>query len=329
MKMTYSEIQTLLSDELAATDQLIRSSLHSEVELINSIGDHIVNAGGKRIRPVLALLVAKALGYGDQNKEDQHCLLAAIIELIHTATLLHDDVVDNSSLRRGEQTANAIWDNTASVLSGDFLYSRAFQLMVQFDRIEILKILADASNIIAQGEVAQLQNCHKIDVSVEDYFNVIEGKTAALFAASTEIASLLAGAEKTKQAQLRQMGIHLGNAFQIADDVMDYMSDAKQMGKSVGDDLAEGKPTLPLILAMQMAKPHEVELIQKAIQTADNTQIDQIIQILQSSGALAASIEMAMGESQKAADLMMTYINESQHRDALLSLCQLAVARVA
>jgi len=320
--MDYAAIRALIAADLSATDQLVRTNLHSDVALINDISSYIIDAGGKRIRPVLAILTARALGYD----QDKHTLLAAIIELIHTATLLHDDVVDNSALRRGKATANSMWDNTASVLCGDFLYSRAFQLMVKLDQRAILQILADASNRIAEGEVLQLQNCHKPEITVDSYMQTIRGKTATLFAASMEIAGIIADKPELQKA-LNKAGTCIGVAFQIIDDVMDYTSDSNDMGKKVGDDLAEGKATLPLIYAMQTSNSQDSQIIADAIIKGDSSQISKIQTILNQCGALEQAKQTAVEQVQIAKDLLSKHLPANDYSQALLSLCDLAVQR--
>lgn len=321
--MALQAVRQLIAPDLTQTNELIISSLKSDVSLITEISDYIINAGGKRIRPILVLLTAKAFGYDGEN----HARLAAIIELIHTATLLHDDVVDNSALRRGKQTANAVWDNAASILTGDFLYSRAFQLMVKLDSLDVMKVLATASNRIAEGEVAQLQNCHQPDISVENYLDVIEGKTATLFAAATHLAALVAGQDNTTRQQLHQFGNTIGCAFQIIDDVMDYTSNSDDMGKSLGDDLAEGKPTLPLIYAMQMAPQGDADLIRQAILHSDIKDLDKIVTILNESGALAKARDLAEQQADQAKALL-DCMPDNDYKQALLSMCDLAVKRI-
>ena len=322
--MDFKTLHQLIASDLKQTNNLIINSFKSDVALIEKISDYIINAGGKRIRPILAILTAKAFNYED----NQHTLLAAIIELIHTATLLHDDVVDTSELRRGKKTANALWDNAASVLTGDFLYSRSFQLMVKLDNLQIMNILAEASNKIAEGEVAQLQNCHQPDVTVENYMSVIKGKTATLFAAATHISAIIAGQDNIIQQQMNQFGQMIGSAFQIIDDVMDYTSSANNMGKSLGDDLAEGKPTLPLIYAMQMAEQPDADIIRHAILHGEIDNITKITEILNSSGALHKAKAMAEQQADKAKALL-DLVPNNDYRQALLSICDLAVKRTA
>ncbi|MCW8808044.1 MAG: polyprenyl synthetase family protein, partial [Rhodanobacter sp.] len=241
----FAQVRDLAAADMQRVDALIRQRLASDVVLINQIADHIIASGGKRLRPMLHVLAAGAAGY----RGEDHTKLAAIIEFIHTSTLLHDDVVDESDLRRGRKTANALWGNAASVLVGDFLYSRSFQLMVELDDMRIMRILADTTNTIAEGEVLQLLNIGNADVDETAYLAVIERKTAVLFAAATELGGILGGLPDPQVAALREYGMQLGYAFQIADDLLDYVSDAGTLGKNIGDDLAEGKPTLPLIYA--------------------------------------------------------------------------------
>jgi len=247
----FSDVQALASADMARVDGLIRPRLASDVVLINQVAEHIIGGGGKRLRPMLVLLAAQASGYRGHD----HVLLAAVVEFIHTATLLHDDVVDESDLRRGRQTANALWGNAASVLVGDFLYSRSFQMMVEADDMRVMRLLADTTNQIAEGEVLQLLNVHNPDTDEAAYLRVIERKTAVLFAAATRLGGLLAGMPAGHEEALARFGLNLGFAFQIADDVLDYVSDAGTLGKNIGDDLAEGKATLPLIYAIERAPP--------------------------------------------------------------------------
>src|SRR5512142_2291936 len=257
----FADAQALAAADMKSVDALIRARLASDVVLINQIAEHIIGGGGKRLRPMLVLLAAQALGYTGRL----HVLLAAVVEFIHTATLLHDDVVDESDLRRGRQTANALWGNAASVLVGDFLYSRAFQMMVEADDMRVMRLLADTTNQIAEGEVLQLLNVHNPDTDEAAYLRVIERKTAVLFAAATRLGALLAGVPAAQQEALARYGLNLGYAFQIADDVLDYVSDAGTLGKNVGDDLAEGKPTLPLIYAIEKSAPAEAGKLRRAI----------------------------------------------------------------
>ncbi|HEY1588989.1 MAG TPA: polyprenyl synthetase family protein, partial [Rhodanobacter sp.] len=258
----FAHVRDLAAADMQRVDALIRQRLSSDVVLINQIADHIIASGGKRLRPMLHVLAAGAAGY----RGDHHTKLAAIIEFIHTSTLLHDDVVDESDLRRGRKTANALWGNAASVLVGDFLYSRSFQLMVELDDMRIMRILADTTNTIAEGEVLQLLNIGNADVSEAAYLAVIERKTAVLFAAATELGGILGGLPESQVTALRRYGMELGYAFQIADDLLDYVGDASTLGKNIGDDLAEGKPTLPLIYALERANPEQVQSLRHAIE---------------------------------------------------------------
>lgn len=283
------QIQALVADDMAAVNALIRARLASDVVLINQISEHIIAAGGKRLRPMLVLLAARALGYGGSD----HVQTAAIIEFIHTSTLLHDDVVDESDLRRGRKTANALWGNAASVLVGDFLYSRSFQLMVELDRMAVMRILADTTNAIAEGEVLQLLHVHNPDTDEAAYLRVIERKTAVLFAAATRLGALLAGADERTQDAMARFGMALGYAFQIADDVLDYTADAATLGKNLGDDLAEGKATLPLIHAIAKAGPELRERLAQAIREGDTEALPEIVDAIRSSGSLDYSREVA------------------------------------
>ncbi|MEW5297182.1 MAG: hypothetical protein WDW36_000406 [Sanguina aurantia] len=303
-------------------DVLIRERLSSDVVLINQIADHIIASGGKRLRPMLHVLAAGAAGY----RGDQHSKLAAIIEFIHTSTLLHDDVVDESDLRRGRKTANALWGNAASVLVGDFLYSRSFQLMVELDDMRIMRILADTTNTIAEGEVLQLLNIGNADVSEAAYLAVIERKTAVLFAAATELGGILGGLPENQIAALREYGMQLGFAFQIADDLLDYISDADTLGKNIGDDLAEGKPTLPLIYALEKATPEQAQSLRRAIEHGGLDSLDRIIASIRDSGALERTHGRAVLHAE-AARRSLDCLPSSVYRDALLTLASYAVER--
>jgi octaprenyl-diphosphate synthase len=305
-----------------AVNLVIRQQLHSDVALVSQISEYIINAGGKRIRPVLVLLMANAYGYQGQHHYD----LAAIVEFIHTATLLHDDVVDESSLRRGRQTANALFGNAASVLVGDFLYSRAFQMMVSIDSMQVMRILADATNVIAEGEVLQLLNMHDPDVTEERYLEVIRCKTAKLFEAAAEIGALISGASPTQIAAAGEYGRSLGTAFQLIDDVLDYSGKADEIGKNVGDDLREGKPTLPLIYLMKNGSDAERLLVKACIEEGDESKFDAILTAITESGALAYT----KGEADKAASratLAIQDLPDSAYKQALMDLAFLAVNR--
>jgi len=320
--MTFDEIQFLIDTDMAAVNALILDSLRSKVDLVEAIGGHIVNGGGKRVRPVLALLAASACGY----EGGHHITLAAIVEFIHTATLLHDDVVDMSTQRRGRDTANMVWDNAASVLTGDFIYSRAFELMVRLDDIAILAMLAKASNQMAEGEVAQLTHSHNVELTEAQYFEVIEGKTATLFAATAAIASRLAGKDEMREQALHTYGNALGCAFQIIDDVLDYTADAETLGKNLGDDLAEGKLTLPIIYALQRCEPSDAERLKSIIQQGDVEALGELCGLIESCGALDAARERAvvLGEGAKKS---LSILPESKYRQALEGLIDLVVMR--
>jgi octaprenyl-diphosphate synthase len=315
----------LIQDEIKAVDQLIRARLQSDVVLINQLGSHIVASGGKRLRPALVILAARASGYGG----GAHVLLAAVIEFIHTATLLHDDVVDGSDLRRGMQTANALWANEASVLTGDFLYSRAFQMMVEAGQMRVMRVLADTTNAIAEGEVLQLMNCHDPDITEERYLQVIERKTARLFEAAARLGAILAGSPPTTEEALARYGLHLGNAFQLIDDALDYSSSSETLGKNIGDDLAEGKPTLPLIHAMRRGSAEQAQLIRAAIQQGGLDCIEDVRQAIESTGAITYTAALARQEADKAlaaiADL--ADIPDSAYKDALVRLAEFSVSR--
>ncbi len=303
-------------------DALIRQRLASRVALIDQISGYIVNAGGKRIRPRLVLLFAEAFGcHGPERLE-----LAAIVEFIHTATLLHDDVVDESALRRGRATANATFGNAASVLVGDFLYSRAFQMMVSIDRMRVLEVLADATNVIAEGEVLQLMNMHDPDLTVEDYLRVIRYKTAKLFEASARLGAVLGGADAATEESCADYGRCLGTAFQLVDDLLDYEGDTTALGKNVGDDLREGKPTLPLLLAMERAAPIEREFIRRAIEEGEQQRLPEILAVVRRTGALEATRAAAQQEADKARTRALA-LPPSRAREALIDLCVRSVHR--
>jgi len=277
----FEDIQNLVQDDITKTDQVLIDHLSSDVALINQMSGYIIGAGGKRLRPLLLLLCARATNYQGEH----HHLMAVVIELIHTATLLHDDIVDESNTRRGKETANEVWSNAASVLVGDFLYSRAFEMMVKPNSMRIMTLLSKATNEIAQGEVMQLLNCQNSALTEKEYYRVIERKTAVLFQAATQIGAILSKTDKQQESALRDYGLYLGNAFQIIDDVLDYESDFDTMGKEVGDDLSEGKTTLPMIYAIENTSGKERETLINAIENADNSHIDKIIDILSSVNA--------------------------------------------
>ena len=320
--LDFSSVRDLAAADMAQVDALIRARLSSDVVLINQIADHIIASGGKRLRPMLHTLSARAAGYTG----DDHAKLAAIIEFIHTSTLLHDDVVDESDLRRGRKTANALWGNAASVLVGDFLYSRSFQLMVELDDMRIMRILADTTNTIAEGEVLQLLNIGNADVTEQAYLAVIERKTAVLFAAATELGGLLGGLPANQVAALRTYGMQLGYAFQIADDLLDYLSDAGTLGKNIGDDLAEGKPTLPLIFAAERASEEDRQSMRRAIEQGGLDSLEPIIEAIRKSGALELTRERALAHAD-AALAALEVLPPSEWRDALATLARYSVDR--
>lgn len=308
--------------DMRQVDAVIRERLASRVALINQISTYIVSAGGKRIRPRLVLLFAQALGFAGPERFE----LAATIEFIHTATLLHDDVVDESSLRRGRATSNALFGNAASVLVGDFLYSRAFQMMVSVNRMRVLDVLADATNVIAEGEVLQLMNMHDPDISVEDYLRVIRYKTAKLFEASARLGAVLAGADGALEDSCAAYGRALGTAFQLVDDLLDYEGNSEELGKNVGDDLREGKPTLPLLIAMQRGSDEERGLVRSAIQRGEVERLPDIIALVRRTGALDATRAAAEEEAERARRCIES-LPASRGREALLELCVRAVHR--
>ena len=303
-------------------DAVIRARLSSQVALIDQISSYIVGAGGKRIRPRLVLLFAEALGFEGPERYE----LAAIVEFIHTATLLHDDVVDESALRRGRATANAAFGNAASVLVGDFLYSRAFQMMVSVNRMRVLEVLADATNVIAEGEVLQLMNMHDPDLAVEDYLRVIRFKTAKLFEASARLGAVLAGADHELEEACADFGRSLGTAFQLVDDLLDYEGHSDELGKNVGDDLREGKPTLPLLVAMERAGPADRALIRHAIEHGELQKLPEILTIVRATGALDATREAAERVADKARAVLQS-LPASRARNALLELCLRSIHR--
>tara|TARA_R100001377_G_scaffold13115_2_gene6601 strand:+ start:1723 stop:2712 length:990 start_codon:yes stop_codon:yes gene_type:complete len=328
----YKNIRAVVSADFDAVNQFIIDQLYSDVALVESIGHYIIDAGGKRMRPVLVLLSAKSCDY----QGDQHISLAAVIEFIHTATLLHDDVVDMSSMRRGRPTANEQWSNPSSVLVGDFIYSRAFQVLVSIGNMDIMKIIADTTNRIAEGEVLQLINKNNSAATQDGYMNVIRHKTAILFQAAAECGAILAGASAQQQQILRDVGMHIGMAFQLIDDVLDYEGDAATMGKNIGDDLAEGKPTLPLIHAMRTGTKEEAELLKRCIEGAAHDieaelaqqQLADVIAIIKRSGSLDYTRDLALAESDKAIALLAN-LDESPFRQALIDMANLAVKRAS
>jgi octaprenyl-diphosphate synthase len=321
--MDIKNIQALTQNDMAAVNDLIYSQINSDVALINQLGVYIVNAGGKRMRPMLTVLAARAFDY----EGDEHITIAAIIEFIHTATLLHDDVVDESNMRRGRETANALFGNSASVLVGDFLYTRSFQMMTKLGNMKIMDILSDATNIVAEGEVLQLMNCNDPDTTEESYFEVIYCKTAKLFEAATRLAAVIAGQDKVIEKAMQEYGKYLGTAFQLVDDIMDYTADAKAMGKNIGDDLAEGKPTLPLLYAMQHGNEQQTKLIRDAIEHCNGmNHLDEILAAMKETGSLVYTQKKAELEADKAIEAL-DVLPESEHKQALISLAHIAANR--
>jgi octaprenyl-diphosphate synthase len=312
---------TPIAQDMQAVDAVIRERLNSEVVLIRTIADYIIGAGGKRMRPALLLMMARALGY----EGDRHHVLAAVVEFIHTATLLHDDVVDESALRRGRNTANAVFGNAASVLVGDYLYSRSFEMMVQADSIRVMSILSEATTVIAEGEVLQLLNVHDPDVSQDRYLQVVRFKTAKLFEAAAQVGAVLAGATKEQEAAAAAYGRHIGTAFQLVDDVLDYSGDSQALGKNVGDDLREGKPTLPLIRVMEVGTPEQRALIRTAIETGD-ADFEAVARAIHETGALDHAMQAALVEAELARQALVHY-PVSVYRESLLEFCAFAVNR--
>ncbi|SDO81609.1 polyprenyl synthetase family protein [Pseudomonas jinjuensis] len=312
----------VVADDFTAVDGIIRQQLSSRVPLVEKIGDYIISAGGKRLRPLLVLLSGKALGYSNDDLR----LLAAIIEFLHTSTLLHDDVVDASGLRRGRATANAQWGNAPSVLVGDFLYARSFEMMVALGSMPVMQIISQATRVIAEGEVLQLTKIRDASTTEETYMEVIRGKTAMLFEASTHGAAVLAHASAEQAEALRQFGDALGIAFQLVDDLLDYRGDAASMGKNVGDDLAEGKPTLPLIVTMRDGTPEQATLVRKAIQQGGSQDLEGIRAAVEAAGALDYTARLAREYSARAIDCLKV-LPDNEYRAALIELCEFAVAR--
>jgi octaprenyl-diphosphate synthase len=318
------QFYNLIGSEMKAVDTVIRERLHSEVVLVRQVAEYIVQGGGKRLRPALVLLSAGAMGY----RGTDHHELAAVIEFIHTATLLHDDVVDASHLRRGRQTANAMFGNSASVLVGDFLYSRAFQMMVAVNDMRIMRVLSDATNVIAEGEVLQLMNCHDADVDEAGYLQVIRYKTAKLFEAAAQVGAIIGGASIAIEQAMAIYGVHLGTAFQLIDDVLDYSGAEFETGKHLGDDLAEGKPTLPLIFVLQNGNAEQAASVRRAIENEEGGRDDlpEVLAAIRATGALEYAKQKAAGEARCAAEAL-DLLPASQYKDSLLELCLFAVAR--
>jgi octaprenyl-diphosphate synthase len=320
--MGIEEVRALVREDMGRVDALIERRLHSEVGLIDQLSHYIVNSGGKRLRPALVLLAAGAAGY----RGEAHIELAAIVEFIHTATLLHDDVVDASQLRRGKATANQRWGNEASVLVGDFLYSRAFQMMVEVRSMRVMEILADATNTIAEGEVQQLLNRHDPETTAERYLQVIHNKTAKLFEAAAQLGAVIAGSPPALEEALRNYGRHVGVAYQLVDDVLDYSASSTELGKNIGDDLAEGKPTLPLLYAMWHGTPNQSEAIRAAIRGGGLDNLAGIMAAIESTGAIAYTAARAGEEAAKAAESLVR-VPHSACREALYALARFAVER--
>lgn len=323
--MDLDNILSLAEPDMLAVNQLIQKQVNSDVSLINQLGFYIVNSGGKRLRPLLTVLAARALDI----QGEQHHTLAAIVEFIHTATLLHDDVVDESTMRRGRETANEVFGNQASVLVGDFLYTRSFQMMVTLDSMRVMQILSDATNVIAEGEVLQLMNCNDPDTSEESYMQVIYSKTARLFEAATLLSAVLTKQSTDIENAMQDYGKYLGTAFQLVDDIMDYASDSEDMGKNMGDDLAEGKPTLPLLYAMWHGTPQQSALIREAIEEGNGMDnLSAILSAIEETGALTYTKQQALNACQQAIEALAP-IADSTYKQALIGLAHLSVERVA
>jgi len=315
-------IYTLIKEDMSSVDVMIQARLQSDVVLINQLGHYIINSGGKRLRPALAILCARACGYQDQ----QHINLATIIEFIHTATLLHDDVVDNSDMRRGRETANNLWGNEASVLVGDFLYTRSFEMMVEMDSMRLMKILSHTTNVIAEGEVLQLLNCNDADTTEQRYLEVIHHKTAKLFEAAGLLGAVISQSSLEIEDAMAKYAMHLGSAFQLVDDLLDYSASSESIGKNIGDDLAEGKPTLPLIYAMQHGTEQQAQVIRTAIEQGQRDKIDDIISIINDTGAIDYT-SLAAKKEVNNAKAALSIIDDSEYKDALLALADFSIER--
>ncbi|MDX1810496.1 MAG: octaprenyl diphosphate synthase [Gammaproteobacteria bacterium] len=320
--MSVEEVYQLIEADKQAVDNVIRQRLHSDVVLVNQLGHYIINSGGKRLRPIIVLLSARAFNYQGYH----HIPLAAVVEFIHTATLLHDDVVDSSEMRRGQDTANAIWGNEASVLVGDFLYSRAFQMMVEVGSMPVMEVLANATNVIAEGEVMQLMNCHEPNTTEETYLEVIRFKTAKLFEASSKLGAIISGRSAEEIDAMARYGMHLGTAFQLVDDMLDYSDSSEQIGKNIGDDLAEGKPTLPLIYVMRNGNSEQVRIVREAIENGGRENIDEVINAVRDTGAINYTAEAAKKEAEKAISFL-EMLPDSKYKDALTVLAEFSVDR--
>ncbi len=320
--MVLDQLKELLAGEMAAVDATIRNRLRSEVVLVNQVSEYIINGGGKRLRPALVVLSARAFGYSG----NVHHSLAAVVEFIHTATLLHDDVVDESAMRRGRASASALFGNAASVLVGDFLYSRAFQMMVAAGDIRVMQVLADATNTIAEGEVLQLLNCHDAGVDAANYLHVIHCKTAKLFEAAMTLGAILGGVGAEMERAAASYGMHLGTAFQLVDDVLDYSGDEQEIGKNLGDDLSEGKPTLPLIYAMRHGNALQAAVVREAIEQGDISRFAEVLEVVKATGALDYTREQARKQSE-AACAAISALRDTKYKQSLLQLANFAASR--
>ncbi|MCT8554221.1 octaprenyl diphosphate synthase [Glaesserella parasuis] len=322
-QLSLEQILTLVKADMQAVDQAILAQINSEVVLINQLGHYIISGGGKRIRPLIAVLAANAVGY----KGQEHITCAAFVEFIHTATLLHDDVADESDMRRGRETANARFGNAASVLVGDFIYTRAFQMMASLRSLDVLQVMSDATNVIAEGEVQQLMNVNDPETTEANYMQVIYSKTARLFEAASQCSAIVSGADQATVIAMRDYGRYLGTAFQLVDDILDYSANAEQLGKNIGDDLAEGKPTLPLLHAMRSGNRQQAALIREAIEQGGKREaLDEILAIMAEHKSLDYTMERAKQEAQKAVDAI-AILPESEYKQALISLAYLSVDR--
>ncbi|MDG6478559.1 octaprenyl diphosphate synthase [Glaesserella parasuis] len=322
-QLSLEQILTLVKADMQAVDQAILAQLNSDVVLINQLGHYIISGGGKRIRPLIAVLAANTVGY----KGQEHIICAAFVEFIHTATLLHDDVVDESDMRRGRETANARFGNAASVLVGDFIYTRAFQMMASLRSLDVLQVMSDATNVIAEGEVQQLMNVNDPETTEVNYMQVIYSKTARLFEAASQCSAIVSGADQATVIAMRDYGRYLGTAFQLVDDILDYSANAEQLGKNIGDDLAEGKPTLPLLHAMRSGNRQQAALIREAIEQGGKREaLDEILAIMAEHKSLDYTMERAKQEAQKAVDAI-AILPESEYKQALISLAYLSVDR--
>ncbi|RKZ95032.1 MAG: octaprenyl diphosphate synthase [Gammaproteobacteria bacterium] len=320
--MDIQSIYSLIQDDMTAVDAMIESRLQSDVVLINQLGHYIINSGGKRLRPALAILCARACGY----QGEQHINLATIIEFIHTATLLHDDVVDGSDMRRGQETANNLWGNEASVLVGDFLYTRSFEMMVEMESMRLMTILSHTTNIIAEGEVLQLLNCNDADTTEASYLEVIHHKTAKLFEAAGQLGAVINQANPEVEQAMTNYAMHLGSAFQLVDDLLDYSESSDTIGKNIGDDLAEGKATLPLINAMRQGNAQQSQIIREAIEQGQRDKIDDIISIIKQTGAIDYTAQAAQNEIAQAKSAL-SCIADSDYKQALIGLADFAINR--